>query len=215
MQDDYVKSHFSCTAFTEATLLCISEGVGKPLNFPPNWFAQVSNLITSLQLFKMLSLLREILSLIRPVSEILPQPPKSPSVEILGPSSLQVDWLKPSPESPAYDHFIINVTTLKRYIPCTLLLLPKEWNNTSVWRFDPPVDVTLEAPDYAQDLDDHDTIQFVTPKKMQIKVSQSLWRMIPGFDYVSHGDRKLFMIKQRRKDPFLINYLQFAWGKFI
>lgn len=29
MQEDRIQSHFSCTAYTEATLMCISEGIGE------------------------------------------------------------------------------------------------------------------------------------------------------------------------------------------
>lgn len=30
MQEDRIQSHFSCTAYTEATLMCISQGIGEP-----------------------------------------------------------------------------------------------------------------------------------------------------------------------------------------
>uniref|UniRef100_A0A0P4VZR4 Ig-like domain-containing protein n=1 Tax=Scylla olivacea TaxID=85551 RepID=A0A0P4VZR4_SCYOL len=71
MQEDRIQSHFSCTSYTEATLMCISEGI-----------------------------------------EIIPSAPGSPSVEVLGPNSIQVRWEPPPPGTPEPEHYLIQYTTI-------------------------------------------------------------------------------------------------------
>ncbi|XP_069163347.1 Ig-like and fibronectin type-III domain-containing protein 2 [Procambarus clarkii] len=110
-QDDNIQSHFSCTAYTEVTLMCISEGV-----------------------------------------EILPMSPESPSVDVLGPTSIDVTWDHPHPGTPPPEYYVINVTTITK--------------------FDPPEDVTGVTSTDVGGLDTHDDHLYL-PKRLQVKVSAS------------------------------------------
>ncbi|XP_050727678.1 Ig-like and fibronectin type-III domain-containing protein 1 isoform X2 [Eriocheir sinensis] len=109
MQEDRIQSHFSCTAYTEATLMCISQGI-----------------------------------------EIIPSAPRSPSVEVLGPSSVQVRWEPPESGTPEPEHYLINVTTLTR--------------------FDPPVDVSGDASGDGESGGDDMSGQVFLPKRLQVRV---------------------------------------------
>ncbi|XP_063860088.1 Ig-like and fibronectin type-III domain-containing protein 2 isoform X4 [Scylla paramamosain] len=106
MQEDRIQSHFSCTSYTEATLMCISEGI-----------------------------------------EIIPSAPGSPSVEVLGPNSIQVRWEPPPPGTPEPEHYLIQYTTITR--------------------FDPPVDVVGNVTNTTDDSDD----QLPQPKRVTVKVA--------------------------------------------
>ncbi|XP_064105777.1 Ig-like and fibronectin type-III domain-containing protein 1 isoform X2 [Macrobrachium nipponense] len=118
MQEDNIQSHFSCTSYTEVTLMCISEGI-----------------------------------------ELLPVSPDSPTVTVLGPTSIQVDWSHPPPNSPPADFYVVNVTTIKT--------------------FDPPMDVSLIEADEGGvgSLDSDDNKQF-TLRRRTIKVPSTQKRTI-------------------------------------
>lgn len=109
IQEDNIKKHFSCTAYTEVTLMCISEGV-----------------------------------------EILPKAPESPSVTVLGPTTMKVQWSPPPSGTPAPEHYIINITTITK--------------------FDPPADVTTALASTTGGLDKHDDLNYL-PKQRHLKVS--------------------------------------------
>ncbi|KAK8735036.1 hypothetical protein OTU49_005792, partial [Cherax quadricarinatus] len=111
IQDDSIQSQFSCTAYTEVTLMCISEGV-----------------------------------------EILPMSAESPSVEVLGPTSIEVTWDHPAPNTPPPEYYVINVTTITK--------------------FDPPVEVMEVTGSGVTDLDTQDDLLYL-PKRLQVKVSAS------------------------------------------
>lgn len=113
LQKDSIQSHFSCTAYTERTLMCISEGI-----------------------------------------EVLPRPPESPSITVLSPTAILVEWEHPTDGSPPPESYMVNITTINR--------------------FDPAVDVTVESPDYVDDseLDVSDDLHYI-PRKRQVKVGPS------------------------------------------
>lgn len=100
---DNIKTHFSCSSYTEQTLACIVEGIGKHTEINKRF---------NIDLLKIIFCIWHLNYLYR-FPELLPSPPENVEVEALNEKSIKVDWSTPISNEESITMYEVNVTSLK------------------------------------------------------------------------------------------------------
>lgn len=91
---DNIKTHFSCSSYTEQTLACIVEGIGTLFFCVPNYIYQLLFFVST---------------------EILPSTPEDVEVEALTEKSLRISWSPSASNVDSVTAYSINITSLKTF----------------------------------------------------------------------------------------------------